>query len=135
MGVIYTIGHSNFEIEKLIVWLHAYKINTIIDVRTRPHSRYCPHFNKDTLSKHLERFGVAYEFRGNNLGGLGENVNYDETIKELAKRCVTERIALMCSEKDYLKCHRHLTLEPDICSLGIDVKHIDYESVREHATD
>jgi uncharacterized protein (DUF488 family) len=135
MTTIFTVGHSNVPKEKLLERLKVFSINRLVDVRTKPYSRYCPQYNKLALSQYLEENGITYDFRGENLGGLGENVDYDENIRDLAALAETEKIAVMCSEKDYKQCHRYLMLTPDFEKQGLQVEHISYENVRERSTD
>ena len=37
---IYTIGHSNYPEEKLIDMLKNYNIDTVVDIRGTPYSKY-----------------------------------------------------------------------------------------------
>lgn len=123
---IYTIGHSNRSIDEFIKRLNDYDIDRLVDVRTRPYSRFCPWFNKNSLGEQLALQDIIYEFKGDNLGGLGENINYDETIGEIAELAKIQRMAIMCSEADFKKCHRHTMIEPDLVKRGIEVEHILY---------
>lgn len=124
--MVYTIGHSNKSLEIFRTRLERHGIQRLIDIRTRPYSRFCPWFNRNSLTEHLEQYGITYDFRGNNLGGLGENVDYDETLDELVELAKTERIAIMCSEADFKKCHRHTMIEPDLMKRGVEVEHVRY---------
>lgn len=125
--VIYTIGHSNVSGEKLLERLGLYQIDRVIDVRTKPYSRWCPQFNRGALEYALAANDINYDWRGNNLGGLGENVDYEQTLRWVYDRAEYENIALMCSEGDYLKCHRHSILAPALELLGAVIAHIAYE--------
>ena len=70
---------------------------------------------------------IIYDYRGLNLGGLGENVDYQQTLEEIVALAGSENVALMCSEKDYRKCHRYTMLAPDIELLGKTLEHIAYD--------
>ena len=124
--LIYTIGHSNRSLNEFVTRLKDYDIERLVDVRTRPYSRYCPRFNKNSLSEQLASYGIVYDFKGERLGGLGENTDYDGAITELAELAKTERIAICCSEADFKKCHRHTMIEPDLTKSGVKVEHILY---------
>lgn len=124
--VIHSIGHSNRSIEVFVARLLVFEINRVVDVRTRPYSRFFPQYNKQQLEDTLEWYGIAYDFRGNNLGGLGENTKFEETIVELSSMSDRMNIALLCSEADYKKCHRHTILEPAFRKQGITMNHIVY---------
>mgnify|MGYP000954955114 CR=1 FL=1 len=122
--VIYTIGHSNISTERLIEKLMANGIERLVDVRSNPYSHWCPQFNREQLEYELAVNDINYDWRGNNLGGLGVNVDYDKTLQWVYNRAEYENIALMCSEGDYRKCHRYLTLAPALEQLGAEIAHI-----------
>lgn len=124
--IIYTIGHSNRSLNEFVARLHDYGIEQLVDVRTRPYSRYCPWFNKNSLSEQLTLHGIIYNFKGNRLGGLDENLDYDGAIAELVELAKTERIAICCSEADFKKCHRHTMIEPDLVKRSVNVEHISH---------
>lgn len=125
-GTITTIGHSVKSFDEFVARLHDFGVERLVDVRSKPYSRRYPQFNRDTLGYELAKHDINYDFRGNNLGGLGENVNYYETIRELTSLCQVECIALMCSEADYKKCHRYSLITPDLQARGVNVIHITY---------
>lgn len=124
--MVYTIGHSNKSLQIFRTRLEQHGIQRLVDIRTRPYSRFYPWFNKNSLDESLESYGIVYDFRGNNLGGLGENINYDETIDEIVELTKIQRTAIMCSEADFKKCHRHTMIEPDLIKRGVEVEHISY---------
>ncbi|HET8896998.1 MAG TPA: hypothetical protein VFN04_06985, partial [Protaetiibacter sp.] len=71
--------------------------------------------------------GIRYEHRGRNLGGLAGNVDFIESIDEMAQRARDgERLVLVCSEGDWRKCHRHEDLTPPLLERGIEVAHIEW---------
>lgn len=126
--VIKTIGHSNKKIEELISKLKENEINTVVDVRSTPYSQWAPQFNKKNLSNNLSQFGITYLYRGKNLGGLKANIDFEETILEVTKLSKKSKLVLMCSEKDYKKCHRFLVLTPAIERLSVKVEQIIWDS-------
>jgi uncharacterized protein (DUF488 family) len=67
--VIYTIGHSNQPMARLLALLAQHGIQILADVRSQPYSRYVPHFNRPELEDAVERQGVQYLFLGEELGG------------------------------------------------------------------
>lgn len=126
---IASVGHSNKPIVIFLKALKKHKIDVLVDVRTTPRSRFCPHFNQNALQDTLTKANIKYLYRGKNLGGKGINVGYEEAIDELvvlarhgAKVCV------MCSESDYRKCHRYTVLAPSFEGRGISMNHIEYEN-------
>lgn len=126
MAVIWTIGHSNRDICTFISLLQTVNIQTVVDCRTKPRSRW-RHFNVEQLARHLASMDINYELRGHNLGGLAGNVLFDETQDELKGRAESgERIALLCSEAKPEQCHRGTVLAPALEQRGVSVKHLIY---------
>ncbi len=139
--VVYTIGHSNHSTERFIKLLIAHKITAVADVRSHPHSRFNPHFNRETLRADLKNAELAYVFLGRELGARPEDpgcyvdgsVQYDrlartplfqEGLVRLAQGASRYRIALMCAEKDPLTCHRTILVCRHLAAQGIGAQHI-----------
>lgn len=132
---IFSIGHSSKTIDTFLGKLKENKIGVLVDVRSLPVSRFCPHFNKNALRDTLARANIQYLYRGHNLGGLGENVDYEKTVDELVDMVKKgSRVAVMCSEGAYIKCHRYLTLTPSFEDRGLSVTHIEYEKELKRTT-
>jgi uncharacterized protein (DUF488 family) len=128
MKRIYTIGHSNKTTEEFIQKLKEKGIGLVVDVRSSPYSRYCPHFNGKIIKSSLKKRGIEYEWAGDRLGGLRENKNQSEKMQKIAERCGSVKIALMCSESDPKKCHRGTDLTPKFKMMEINVEHILWTS-------
>lgn len=127
-AVVFTIGHSNKDIHTFIELLRSVNVQTIVDCRSKPRSRW-PHFNAERLATHLSGRHINYESRGHSLGGLDGNVLFDETIEEMKLRAESgERIALLCSEGKPEQCHRGTILAPALEKLGVTVEHLRYET-------
>ena len=138
---IYTIGHSNYEIEKFLKLLKQYEIEVVADVRSSPYSRYSPQFNKDILEIALFNNQVKYLFLGAELGArpndrecyVGNRVSFEKLKKTMAFRKGIERllvgmsdhvITLMCSEKDPINCHRTVLVSRVLAENDVTVQHI-----------
>ncbi len=123
---IWSAGHSNKDICTFISLLQTVNVQTVVDCRTKPRSRWS-HFNAEKLAMHLSSMDINYEFRGNNLGGLAGNVDFDETLDEMKCRAEHgERIALICSEGKPEECHRGTILAPELEKRGIAIEHLLY---------
>ncbi len=139
--MIFTVGHSNHSLEHFLQLLAGAEIDAIADVRSKPHSRWSPQFNKDALASALGKNGVAYVFLGKELGGRPDNSallrngkpDYDAMsraesfhagIERVIEGAKTHRIALMCAERDPLDCHRYLLIGRHLASRAIPVAHI-----------
>lgn len=67
--IVCSIGHSNHTIEEFVALLQRHAIRTLADVRSRPCSRHCPHFNREALAASLRDAGIRSVFLSGNLGG------------------------------------------------------------------
>lgn len=124
--IIYSLGHGNVSFAVFAERLLTYKIDRVIDVRTKPYSRWCPWSNKNQLAYALAELDINYDWRGSSMGGLLPNVGYDETIRWVYERAEYENIVLLCSESSYRKCHRFTMLTPSLEALGAALVHISY---------
>lgn len=121
MTTVYTIGHSNKQLAAFISLLQGAGIRNLVDVRSRPQSRYCPWFNRRSLEAELPAAGIEYHFMGNRLGGLDGNVDFDGGIRAVTALAEASATAVMCSEGPTLKCHRRYMLTPAFQALGVEV--------------
>lgn len=140
---IYTIGYGSRELAAFITTLQQYEIAYLIDVRSKPYSRYKPDFSKQALEQHLKAHDIRYVFLGDTLGGQPEDaacytdgkVDYDklsqrafflEGIGRLQEAFQQQlRVALMCSEGKPEQCHRSKLIGVALKAAGIAVTHID----------
>ena len=141
---IYTIGYGARDIEAFIAALQRYEVAFLIDVRSRPYSRYKPDFSRDTLEDHLRRAGVRYVYMGDKLGGLPDDpscyndqgkVVYEQVAEREFYREGIERLAsahaqglaicLMCSEGKPEMCHRTKLIGRTLVQRGLPTAHID----------
>lgn len=142
MTAICTIGHSNHKWETFLPLLQMHDIRLLVDVRSRPVSRFAPFTNKGRFLGLLADENIEYQFLGEALGGKPDDPSlYDEDgkpdyvrmakhvlfvggISELAALAEAKRTAIMCSEGDSSKCHRRLLIAPALEASGIEVLHI-----------
>jgi len=152
MNEIYTIGHSNLEIAAFIALLRQHDITALCDVRSRPYSRYAQQYSSEPLKIALAAADIAYSFLGKELGARSENpacykhgrVQYSrlaeeplfqEGIDRVIQGMKRYRIALMCSEKDPVECHRALLVARQLFERGIQVSHLLADSSLESHAD
>ncbi len=139
---LFTIGHSNLEIEVFLAVLAQHRVETLCDVRSRPASFRFPQFNREPLEACLASARVRYEFFGETLGGrpAGPRVYREDGLVDYAalrrapdfaagiERALslsrTSVIALMCAEEDPLQCHRFLMICPALLEQEIIPVHI-----------
>jgi hypothetical protein len=151
---IWTIGHSTRTIEELLELLAENGIEIVADVRRFPGSRRYPQFNQAEFAGALDRHGVGYEHFGE-LGGRRaaradsrnlawrnaafrgyadymDTKAYRDGIARLMKLAANHRVAVMCSEAVWWRCHRSMIAD-DLKSKGVRVVHIlGPEKTQEH---
>ena len=133
-----TIGHSAHTLEKFINLLELHGIQTVVDVRSVPASRFHPQFSKRNLSDALARQEIQYVFLGQELGGRPSDPTcyaggvlpekgtkpwprpdyarivkrdwFIQGIERLLRCAVGCPTAILCSEEDPAHCHRHFLI-------------------------
>ena len=73
--MIHTIGHSIYEIEDFIKLLQKNNINTVVDIRSTPYSKFASQFNRELLKQILKKNSICYIFMGNLLGARYDDKN------------------------------------------------------------
>jgi uncharacterized protein (DUF488 family) len=139
---VYTIGHSRHPWDKFLALLRRHGIVRVVDARSRPFSRFSPHFNRERMKAALEAAGIAYEWRGETLGGRPADPRFltpdgaldrdalwgwdalQADLEAVAARAPTERQALLCAEENPATCHRRTLLTPPLVKRGLEVLHI-----------
>jgi uncharacterized protein (DUF488 family) len=152
MKTIWTVGHSTHSLEEFIKILKSFDIDVLVDIRTHPGSRKFPHFNKEQLSESLKQCGIVYEhlpalggrrkpkkdsantvwknlsFRG--YADYMETEEFASGIQRLTDLAQQSRVAYMCSEAVWWRCHRALVSDY-LKKKGWQVCHILKESKSE----
>ncbi|MFA6451219.1 MAG: DUF488 domain-containing protein [bacterium] len=139
---IFTVGHSNGTFEDLAVRIEKYGIQTIVDVRSAPFSKYVPHFNHEMIEKSLTGRGTKYVYMGDRLGGRPKDPalcgadgkpDYDkiaaddrfveglEILKGIAQ---WSTVCILCSEANPSACHRSKLISKQLTLQGVEVAHI-----------
>ena len=139
---VWTIGHSNHPLDHFLGLLADHGVQVLVDVRSRPYSRYTPHFSRDALRDDVTNAGVRYLFMGKELGGRPADpslydeeghVRYDavsrtpdfaEGLARLRQGVARFRVALLCSEDDPIHCHRRLLVGRFLRDDGVSLLHI-----------
>lgn len=141
-STVYSIGHGNKSIETFIEELKYFGINYLIDIRSKPYSKYSPQFNQNILKHTLTEFHITYAYLGDLLGGLPDDltcytmghVDYDKLKnKDFFKRGLNRliianqrniKVAIMCSESKPEECHRTKLIGEELQVNGIVLNHI-----------
>lgn len=127
---IWTVGHSTRPITAFIELLQSAAITMLGDVRRFPASRRYPQYNQQPLAEVLAAAGISYlalpalggrrqprpdsphtAWRNPSFRAYADYMDTDafrQGIDQVVALAATERIALMCSEAVWWRCHRAL---------------------------
>lgn len=144
----YTIGYSTRDLAELLALLKEYGIEILVDVRAFPTSGRNPKFTREELERRLPKEGIEYHWLGEELGGyrrggLGERspnkgwetegfrsyadymltAPFHKGVEKLLKLAGAGRLALMCAERFWWRCHRRL-ISDYLVAQGHRVVHI-----------
>jgi len=128
-----TIGHSNRSRDEVIAMLREARVAMLADVRSFPRSRSNPAFNIDSFPAALAEAGIGYRHIAALGGRRGRQAGVDPAVNalwrergfhnyadyalgpefaaglaELAAMAEGGRVALMCSEAVWWRCHRRI---------------------------
>ena len=149
MTTLYTVGHGARSTEELVAVLTSGGVGRLVDVRRYPGSRRHPHFGRDQLAISLTERGIAYEWRGDGLGGRRppadptrhpewndagfrgfadymDTAPFRVALDDLlsAAAAPTEApLAIMCAETLWWRCHRRLIADAAV-GAGAEVVHL-----------
>ncbi len=141
MFEIISIGHSTLDYGSFVARLNAEGVTAVADVRTAPFSRHSPHFNRRELQAALACDSIAYVFLGKELGGrpdrsdlytqgvadyekMARTPGFAAGLERLEKGAMKYRVAMMCSERHPLDCHRCLLVGRVLKARGYLVRHL-----------
>jgi Uncharacterized conserved protein len=143
---VFTVGHGARPIEAFLAVLRQAGVTTLADVRRYPGSRRHPQFGREALADALAGAGIGYEWHGQALGGRRsrrpgsrhialreaafagyadhmDTAEFRTAVRELADRAATERLAVMCAETLWWRCHRMLIADA-LAMRGVTVTHL-----------
>jgi uncharacterized protein (DUF488 family) len=132
----FTVGHSTRTIAEFVELLRTGEVATVVDIRTVPRSRTNPHYNEDALPAALAEYQIGHA-RIAALGGLRKRVrevppevngwwsnrsfhnyadhalgdDFGQGLAELVALGRERRVAVMCSEAVWWRCHRRIVAD------------------------
>ena len=151
---IWTVGHSTRSGEEFVQILLAHEVEVLVDVRTFPGSRRYPQFNRDALAENLALQKIRYHheprlggrrkpradshnsaWRNEQFRGYADHMETEEFkrgVQELLELAAEKRVAIMCAEAVWWRCHRSL-ISDYLKAKGHEVIHIlDEKKTEEH---
>ncbi|MBM3770469.1 MAG: DUF488 domain-containing protein [Acidimicrobiia bacterium] len=144
--MLFTVGHSTHTAATFLALLSAHQIDAVADVRLVPQSRRHPHFAQHALEAFLDEAGIAYRHfrdlgghrrpRPDSPNGAWQNESFRGYADHLATAAwrsamdellrweePSRRLALMCAESVWWRCHRQLIADA-LVARGREVWHI-----------
>ena len=129
-GRVYSVGYEGLELEVLVDHLASAKVSLLVDVRLNPVSRRRG-YSRKTLSAALAAAGIEYRHeralgnpqdnRDSFRSGDGEEGRLrmreilengsGDALRRLIDDARGSRIAVLCVERDRLRCHRDVITE------------------------
>ena len=73
---LYAVGHSNHTLEQFLDLVRSAGVEALVDVRSHPHSRFAPQFNREHLAIAVGAADIKYVFLGRELGGRPDGDEY-----------------------------------------------------------
>lgn len=153
---VFTVGHGARSIEDFLAVLLDAEIRLLADVRRYPGSRRHPHFGRTALDEALAPKGIAYEWWGESMGGRREpdeqsearhgaweieafrayashmdRPEFREALERLMQSSKEQKVAIMCSETLWWRCHRRL-ISDAVVARGGSVVHIGMGKPQPH---
>lgn len=142
---LYTIGHSTRPLDELVEMLHAFGVDTLVDIRTIPRSRRNPQYETTALASALPSRGLRYvhvpelgglrralegspngAWRNASFRGYADHMQtpeFEEGLAKLGALAAEGRVAIMCAEAVPWRCHRSLVADA-LVARGVHVEHI-----------
>ena len=144
-----TFGHGTASAERIAELLRSVDTRMLIDVRIAPGSRRHPHVARAELERWLPSHGIGYRwekrlggfrrpapdspdvawreaaFRG--YAGHMRGADFLAAIDEVLAQAAAERLAVMCSESLWWRCHRRLIADFAEVARGVPVQHLMHD--------
>jgi len=140
---VFSIGHGNKTIDQFVSELHSFGIKYLIDIRSKPYSKFSQYFSQLPLEAILKREHIVYVYMGKELGGLPTHdltcftdgkVDYSKLkekdffkggLQRLQKANLQGyKVCIMCSESDPKICHRSKLIGVELQKMEITLQHI-----------
>ena len=147
--MLLTFGHGTASAERMAELLHGAGVDGIIDIRTAPGSRRNPHVARTELERWLPEAGISYRWekrlggfrrpspdspdvmwREDMFRGYAEHMRTPDFIAaagEVIAEARSRRMAVMCSESVWWRCHRRLVADFVSMARGMPVRHLMHD--------
>ena len=145
-----TVGHGTADREGLAGLLASAGVQLVVDVRRFPGSRRNPDVKRDAMERWLPAAGIDYRWDARLGGRRGTDPTQADVdpwwqveafrayaahtrtpefragLEEVLADAGRRRVAVMCSESLWWRCHRRLIADVVVLLHGVPVLHLDH---------
>lgn len=153
-----TLGHGTATADELARLIREAAIEAVVDVRAVPKSRRHLQFWRDEMERWVPARARSVYHWEPALGGFRkanrdspnialrhlsfrayadymETEAFSRALAALLARVATSRVAILCSETLWWRCHRRLIADAAVLLHGVDVQHVMHDgTLRPHIT-
>jgi uncharacterized protein (DUF488 family) len=145
-----TFGHGTAEQVQIVEVLRGAGVEQLVDVRRFPGSRRNPHVARDLMQQWLPDAGIAYRWEPRLGGrraaddepspdtwwqvaafrayaGYTRTAEFGAGLADLLADAGRVRVAVMCSETVWWRCHRRLISDVAVLLHRVDVQHLGHD--------
>ena len=150
MTELRTVGHGRLDEEALGTLLRDAGVAQLVDVRRFPGSRANPAVSRDALPAWLPGQGIDYRWE-ERLGGRRtlphgdtedpwwqvdafrayaahtRTAEFREALDAVLAEAGRRRVAVMCSESVWWRCHRRVVADVAVLAHGVTVRHLMHD--------
>lgn len=148
MPTLLTVGHGTASREELATLISRAGVQAVVDVRSVPGSRRHPQFGRHELEVWIPAAGIAYRWepglggfrrvakdsangalRHPSFRGYADYMASDQfraTLRVVLAEASSRRVAVMCAETLWFRCHRRLLADAAVLLYGAYVFHLDH---------
>ena len=147
--MLLTYGHGTESVDRTVATLSGAGVVSLADTRTAPGSRRSPHFARASMQEWLPQAGIAYRWE-KRLGGFRRpspgnpdvawredmfrgyaehmrSADFIAAIDAVLAEAESRRLAVMCSESLWWRCHRRLLADFVSVARGVEVGHLMHD--------
>ena len=148
-ALLLTFGHSTADRDRIADLLGHAGVTAVVDVRTAPGSRRDPDLSRRRLAEWMPGRGIAYRWepalggfrtppvdspdtvwRNTSFRGYAAHTRSPEFVTAMdrvLREASHDRIAVMCSEAVWWRCHRRLIADFAVLARGVPAHHLMHD--------
>jgi len=148
-----TVGHGRLDGAELSAVLLTAQVDLVVDIRRFPGSRHNPGVAQEPLEASLAQVGIGYRWDPR-LGGRRTSssvpppdpwwqvaafqayaehtrtAEFQDGLRELLASVSEHRVAVMCSESVWWRCHRRIVADVVALTTDVHVRHLMHDGRR-----